>query len=129
MHMKHHKENLYLVISSKLTLPELGDDVEDSPPDSSCPRLPMLPVRLILRGWEGKETGGRRQELAKEEGGRGSLGRKGKGGKEGKGNLWPAFPSAGEFMLWSAVSLLWSPSGGVGVHRDILGRRGCHGGD
>ena len=70
-------------------------------PDSSAARAS---VRLILRGsW-------------------GSLGRKGKGGKEEKGKVW-AFPSAGEFMLWSAepASLAIPPASLVPASkRDIL---------
>ena len=81
-------------------LPEFGEEVAD-PSDSSAARAP---VRLILRGsW-------------------GSLGRKGKGGKVEKGKVW-AFPSAGEFMLWSAelASLPIPPASVVPASkRDIL---------
>ena len=73
------------------------------PSDSSAARAP---VRLILSGsWWG------------------SLGRKGKGGKEEKGKCW-AFPSAGEFMLWSAdppsFPIVVPPSLLLASKRDIL---------
>ena len=94
----------YSVLTLIPLLPEFGEEVAESS-DSSAARAP---VRLILRGsW-------------------GSLGRKGKGGKEEKGKCW-AFPSAGEFMLWSAdpPSFPIPPSLVPASKRDILEEKSC----